>query len=119
MGCYTIILERSQQVKEAEAAASSQASTPTQLAEAPATQSPSSPLSPDTKYCIICTILGKICPNEYPMSSDWDKDLKEQEWKNQEAEDQKAMRGRHPKQALNLHHLIPLFPNPPNPQLNS
>ena len=48
--------------KEVEATASSQTPTPTQPAEAPVTQSPTSPLSPDTKDCAICTTLGKICP---------------------------------------------------------
>ena len=48
--------------KEAEATASSQAPTPTQTEEAPATQSPTLPLSPDSKYCAVSTLLGKLCP---------------------------------------------------------
>ena len=67
--------------KEEEAAASSQAPAPTQQADVPANQSPNSPLSPDTKYCTICTPLGKLCPYEYPILSDWDKDLKDKERK--------------------------------------
>ena len=57
--------------------------------EAPTNQSPTSPISPDTKYCAICISLGKVCPYEYHMSSDWDEDLKDQERKIQEIEDQK------------------------------
>ena len=53
--------------KEPEAAASSQAPTPTQPVEVPATQSTTLPTSPDTKYCAINTLLRKICCNEYPM----------------------------------------------------
>ena len=45
--------------KEAEATASNQALTLTQPAEAPAIHSPTSPLSPDIKYCAIYTPLGK------------------------------------------------------------
>ena len=73
--------------KEAEAAASSQALTPTQPAEAPVTQFPISLLSPGTKYSAIWTPTGKICPNEYPMSSDWKKDLGEEERKGQDKGD--------------------------------
>ena len=27
-----------------------------------------------SKYCVICTPLGKICPEEFAMSSDWDEE---------------------------------------------
>ena len=57
---------------------------PSQPADAPANQSPNSPLSPDTKYCAICTPLGKLCPNEFPVSLDWNEDLKEEERKDQD-----------------------------------
>ena len=97
--------------KEVAATASSQAP--------PGTQSHISPLSPDTKYCAICSPLGKICPNKYPMSLDWDEDLKEQERKNQEIEDQKDNDRKPPKQAPNLHQLIPLLLSPPNPPAKS
>ena len=40
-------------------------------AEVPATQSP--------KYCVVCTPVGKLCPNEYPITSDWQDDLEEGE----------------------------------------
>ena len=65
--------------KETEAAASNQAPTPTQPAEAPATQSPNLSLSPNTKYCAVCTPLGKLCPNEYPLTLDWEDNLEEEE----------------------------------------
>ena len=43
---------------------------------------------PDTKYFAVCTPLGKLCPNEYPISSDWDKDImEEEERKDQDKED--------------------------------
>ena len=68
----------------------------------------------DTKYCAVCTPLGKLYPNKYPITLNWKEDLKkeeerqewvkednysvcsdldadpkEQEWKNLEMEDQK------------------------------
>ena len=46
--------------------------------------------SEHTKYCAICTPLGKMCPNEYSMSLDWDEDLEEDKRKNQEIKDQKS-----------------------------
>ena len=49
--------------KEAEATASSQAPPPAQPAETPSAQSP--------KYCAVCIPLGKLCPNKYPVTSDW------------------------------------------------
>ena len=47
--------------------------------ETTATLYPTSPKSPmkiikHSKYCAICTPLGKICLKEFPMSSDWDDD---------------------------------------------
>ena len=65
--------------KEAEAAASSKAPTPTQPGDASNAQSPTLLLSPDTKYCAVGIPLGELHPNEYPISSDWDKDLREEE----------------------------------------
>ena len=44
--------------KEAEAVVSSQAPALTQLEDAPADQSSNLPLSPDVKYCTVCTSLG-------------------------------------------------------------
>ena len=51
--------------KEVEATASSWALAPTQPADVPANQSPNSSLSLDTKYCAICTPVGKLCPNDF------------------------------------------------------
>ena len=51
-----------------------------QLVDTPSTLSPTSPVPPNTensKYCAICTPLGKICPSEFPMSLDWDDDEEE------------------------------------------
>ena len=76
-----------------EVAGAREAPAPSQPMEAPVAQSPTSPIPPNTehiKYCVICIPLGKICPNEYPMSSDWDENLEEEERKNQEIEDQKG-----------------------------
>ena len=53
--------------------------TPTQPAEVSAAQSPTLPIFPDTKNCAVSTPLGKLSPNEYPISSDWDEDLREEE----------------------------------------
>ena len=104
-----------------EAAASSEAPAPTQPADAPANQSPNPPLSPNAKYCAICTTLGKLHPNEFSVSQeweedseeekvndqdkgednfsvclDWDSDLKEQGRKNQEINNQKDNEGKTP-----------------------
>ena len=72
--------------KEAEATESSHTPTLTQPAEAPVTQSNTSLSSPDTKYCMVCTPLGKFCPSEYPITLDWDEDLGEEEQKDQNKE---------------------------------
>ena len=66
------------------ATASSQIPTPTQPVEKPAAQSPTSSFSPDTKYCAICTSLGKICPNEFPVSLDWNEGLRAEDRKDQD-----------------------------------
>ena len=71
-------------IKEAEGALASQASAPRQSIEAPAAQSPTAPISPDTKYCATCTPVGRNCPNEFPVSSDWDDNLGEEERKDQD-----------------------------------
>ena len=74
--------------KEVEATASSQAPTPTPIAEVPAAQFPTLPLPTETKYCAVCTPLEKLCPNKYPISLDWDKDLgEEEERKDQDKEE--------------------------------
>ena len=44
----------------------------TKPAKAQANQSSNSSLSPEEKYCAICTPLGKLCPNEFPESQDWE-----------------------------------------------
>ena len=67
-----------------EAAASSPAPTPTQPADAPADQSSNSPLSPKIKYCAVCSLLGRLCPNEFPVTQDWEKDSKEEEGNDQD-----------------------------------
>ena len=72
-------------LKAKEVAGTGQAPAPSRPVEAPVTESPTSPIPPEhTKYYAICTPLGKICLNEYPMSLDWDEDLEEGERKNQE-----------------------------------
>ena len=105
--------------KETEAAASSQTPTPTQPVEVPATESPTPSTSPNMKYCAICTPLGKICPNEYPMSLDWDEDLEKQERKNQEIEDQKDNDRKTPQMRPKSSSIDTFTPQPPNPPLNS
>ena len=70
--------------KEAEATVASQAPTPTQPAKIPVAQSP---FLPDTKYCAVCTLLGKLCPNEYLITTDWEDDLREEGRKNHNKED--------------------------------
>ena len=50
-----------------------------QLTDTPSTTSSTSPAAPTkitehSKYCVICTILGKICSEEFAMSSDWDEE---------------------------------------------
>ena len=52
--------------------------------EALATESPTLPLSPDTKYCAVCTPLGKLCPNKFPVSQGWEEDYEEEERKEQD-----------------------------------
>ena len=52
-----------------------------QLMEFLSIPSPTSPAVPakitdNSKYCVICTPLGKICPKEFAMSLDWDDDEK-------------------------------------------
>ena len=50
-----------------------------QLLDTPSSPSPTSPPAPvkiaeHSKYCAVCTTLGKICPEEFAMSSDWDEE---------------------------------------------
>ena len=54
-----------------------------QLMEIPLMSSPTSPAIPANrtehfKYYAIYTTLGKICPEEFAVSSDWDEDKKDQ-----------------------------------------
>ena len=65
--------------KEAEATPSSQTPAPNQPAEAPAAQSPTLPLSPNRKYRAVSIPLEKMCPNDYPITLDWEEDLGEEE----------------------------------------
>ena len=49
------------------------------LMDTPSTASPTSPAAPakiteHSKHCAICTTLGKIYPEEFPMSSDWNEE---------------------------------------------
>ena len=61
--------------KEVAGATTSQAPTPIQPMETPAAQSPTSPIPPEhTRYYATCTPLGKICPNNFPISLDWEED---------------------------------------------
>ena len=83
--------------KEAEDTATSQTPTPSHPMEAPGIQPPISPIPPKhTKYCAICTPLGKICPNEFPMCLDWnDNEEEDEERKDQnKGEDQKDSEGK-------------------------
>ena len=50
-----------------------------QVMDTPSTPSPPSLAAPikitkHSKYCTICTPLGRICPKEFAMSSDWNED---------------------------------------------
>ena len=50
-----------------------------QLIDTPSTPSPTSPAGPakiteHSKYCAICTQLGKVCPEDFAMLSDWDEE---------------------------------------------
>ena len=67
--------------KEREAAAASQAPIPTQPAEVPATQFTTSLSPPKAQSCAVCTPLGKLYPNECPITTNWDEDLREEEEK--------------------------------------
>ena len=61
------------------------------------THSISSPISPaapvkiseHSKYCAICTPLGKICLEEFAMSLDWDEDEEDQTKNKNKDNDQK------------------------------
>ena len=46
------------------------------LMDTPSTPLPTSPakIKEHSKCCAICTLLGKICPEEFPMSSDGDEE---------------------------------------------
>ena len=86
-------------------------------------QSPTSSISPNTertKYCAIFTPLGKICPTEFPMSSDWDEDDKEEERKDQnEGEGQTDSEGKTQKTSPRFLSATTFTPQPPNPPSNS
>ena len=60
-------------VKAKEAETTNQTPTPTQPTTASVTQS-SDIQSP--KYCAICSPLGKLCPNEHPITANWPDDSK-------------------------------------------
>ena len=121
-------------IKEAEATISTHFPAPSQPADAPADESSNSPLSLDTKYCALCTPLGKLCPNEFPVSQDWEEDSKEEEGNDQdkgkgnfsacldwdtnfkeqdrqyqEIKDQRTMKGRHPGMAPHSCQLLHAF----------
>ena len=66
-------------VKAKKAEATKQAPTPAQPAKAQAAQSPN--------YCAICTPSGKLCPNEYPITADWQDNFKEGEENQEQAKE--------------------------------
>ena len=130
--------------KELEAAGSRQGPAHTQPADAPANQSSNSLLSPKEKYCAICTPLGKLHPNEFPGSqewdedskekegngqdkgkdnfsaySDWDTDLEEQDRKNHEIKDKRTWKKKYPKIAPHPCPLLNLLFSPLNPPSSS
>ena len=66
-------------VKAKEAEATGQAPTLAQPAEAPAAKS--------SKYCAVCTPLGKLCPNDYPITADWQDNSEEGKESQEQAKD--------------------------------
>ena len=72
--------------KQVEVTAYSQPPTPTKSVEAPGIQSPTLPLSLDTKYCAVYTPLGTLCPNKFPVSQDWEDNSEEEEGRDQDKE---------------------------------
>ena len=59
--------------KQVPGTTTSEAPVPSQPMKTATAQSSTSPVTPEhTKYCANCTLLGQICPNEFPMSLDWD-----------------------------------------------
>ena len=93
-------------LKAKEMAGATTSLAPTQTSQPgspPSMQFPISPMPPNTehtKYSAICTHLGKICPIEFPMSLDWDKDLEEEERKDQNEEYKKYSEGKTPQTSL-------------------
>ena len=73
--------------------------------------SPTSPIplvkfTEHTKYCAICTPLGKVCLKEFSMSLHWDNDKEEEEEEEEktrikEKSKTKIVKRRHPKPTPN------------------
>ena len=70
-----------------EGATSRQAPAPTQSADVPADQPKFHPYLLRQLYCVTCTPLGILCPNELPGSQDWEEDSKEEEGNDQGKEE--------------------------------
>ena len=107
--------------KEVEDATSSQTPTPSQPIETPATQSPTSPVPPEhTKYCPICTPLGKISlMNSLCLWTGMMMMTKKKEKTRMKEKTKMIAKGRHPKPAPDSYWLLPLLLSPPNHLSNS
>ena len=111
-------------VKEAAGATTNLAPTQTsQPMDTQSTLSPTSPIPPvkfteHTKYCAICTPLGRICLKEFPMSSDWRMMMKKEKTRIKE-KTKNIVKGKHLKPAPEFLHLLPEQLSPPNPPSNS
>ena len=104
--------------KEVEGATSSQAPTYCQPMNTPVAQSPTSPVPLEhTKYGAICTQLGKVCPNEFPMSSDCNEDDEEELKDQNKGKDQNSSEGKTPQTRFSS--VTTFTPQPPNPPSNS
>ena len=54
---------------------------------------PQSPTLPNTKYCTVCILLGKLSPTEYPITLDWEEeeDLREGKGKHRKRTGQRGI----------------------------
>ena len=107
--------------KEVPGTTTSEAPVPSQPMKTTAAQSSTSPVTPEhTKYCAICTPLGKIYPNKFPMSSGWDKDNEKERKDQNEGENHRDSKGKTPQSSPRFISTTTFTPQPfPNPPLNS
>ena len=81
----------------------------------PTSSQPPIKFTEHSKYCAICTPLGKTCPKDFPMSSDWDDEEEEDQVKDQSKDkdnDQKT-----PQTKPRLFTAMTLTLQPPKPSI--